>query len=105
MPAWGAEVVRAEVFETQLESLASEYPSIRDQIAEVEDILRLGYHKGQDIPIPGLTNTYAILVDYQPAGAQGLNLFQVVYHATPEGPFNPVKPFKKYTLVGISLAQ
>lgn len=83
----GSTLRRVKTFARDLAALENKFPGITEEVAEVEDILRLGYHVLPQSAVGGQYPGVAVhVVNYSPNGALGLRMFQVTYHATqPDG--------------------
>lgn len=94
-------VNRGETFEQDLAAIHVNYPEIRSVVDELCDVLRDSWGVPHRPIANGTENVYAVRLDYPPHGSNGLGLFLVTYHATPEA-FNKMsEPLRTYTLLSI----
>lgn len=96
------EVVQDESFKTDLAALRETFPEIEDVVAELAEVLQLGYQL-PEIPVDenSAPQVYAQLLDYPPKGVSGLQQFLVTYHATDPEP-SPRTPLRTFTLLTIA---
>ena len=76
------EVARDAIFDHDVDALSVNFPVVDDVVNEfVANTLWLGYDIPQILIEPDGT-VYTVLLDYPPLGADGIQLFQLTYHAT-----------------------
>ena len=100
MPIRGSKVVLDPSFHSDLEGLRGGYPEVDDAVKDLTGMLVLDY----DLPemtVDVGNHVYAILLDYPPKEADGLQQFAVVYHATDPKP-SWTKPYRTFTLLTIT---
>ena len=99
MPVRAPEVVRDTIFDHDVDALSvnfSDVDAVVNKFAET-----LGYNIPHILIEPD-GDVYTVLLDYPPLGADGIQLFQLTYHATETCVVNPMKdPPCIYTLLTI----
>ena len=100
MPIRGSKIVLAPSFESDLDGLHGNYPEVDAAVKTLTGVLILDYDL-PEMPVDVGDHVYAILLDYPPAGADGLQQFRVVYHATDPEP-SWTTPYRTFTLLMIT---
>jgi len=96
------EVVPADQFAADIEALRERFPEIAAVVADLRDLLLLGYHLPHVLISPDtLPGVYAVKLDYPPLGPAGHGVFLVIYHQTDSTP-SMVTPLYRCTLLSIT---
>lgn len=100
MPIRASTVNFADSFNSDLDGLRDGYAEIDGVVVELAEVLKLGYDS-PEILIDDQPRVYVRLLDYPPHGANGVQRFRVVYHATDPAPdWN--ESYRTYTLLTIT---